>query len=198
MKFEHKIGFVHGRFQVLHKGHLKYFLESKKRCEHLLVGICRPELDSFDINEFDNHRSISSSNQLTYYERAMCIKGALIEAGLNESEFDIIPFPIDEPHKIFNYIPKDAIAYMTIFEPWGYEKKEILEKLGLKVIVVFGGSIEEKDYNSSDIRNKMYNNQEWKDDVPNYVYNYIKDHDIDKRIIACIKKEKEAKINENA
>ena len=39
----HKIGVIHGRFQLLHNDHLKYLLAGKKRCEHLVVGITNPD-----------------------------------------------------------------------------------------------------------------------------------------------------------
>lgn len=188
-KNKEKIGVVHGRFQVLHKGHMKYILGAKEKCDYLIIGICNPEVDLTKYNEVCPHRSKKSANPLTYYERLECIKGALIEAGLSLDEFDIVPFPINFLEKIFNYAPRNAIYYMSIYEPWGEEKEKTLKALGLKVDVFQKGTFDEKENNSTSIREKIYHNEDWKDEVPNYVYKYITKNHLDKRISKFIEEE---------
>lgn len=177
------VGVVHGRFQVLHYGHMEYILSAKERCDHLIIGICNPEIELTKYNKVCPHRSKQSANPLTFYERMECVKGALIEAGVPRDEFDIVPFPINFPERIINYAPKDARYYMTIFEPWGEEKERVLkEELKLDVEVIQRGTFADKKCNSTEIRGKIYRNEEWKDDVPNYVYKYIINHHLDERI----------------
>lgn len=185
-----KVGVVHGRFQVLHYGHMEYILDAKRRCDYLIIGICNPEIELTKYNKVCPHRSKISANPMTYHERKECIKGALIEAGVPRNQFDIVPFPINFPHRILNYAPSDAKYYMTIFEDWGNEKERILSKdLGLDVEVIKRGTFLDKKQNSTEIRAKIYRKEDWKDTVPNFVYNYIINHHIDDRIRKLLQEE---------
>lgn len=178
-----QLGVVHGRFQILHYGHMEYILEAMNRCDHLIIGVCNPEIELTKYNKVCPHRSKISANPLTYFERMECIKGALIEAGVSRDKFDIVPFPINFPNRIENYAPKKAKYYMTIFEPWGEEKLKTLSvKLGLDVEVIQRGTFEDKKCNSTEIRGKIYRGEDWKKYVPNYVYHYIKSNKLDNRI----------------
>lgn len=178
-----KIGVIHGRFQLLHNDHMKYLLAGKERCEHLIIGICNPEIDLTKYTKANPHRSKKSSNPLTYFERMECIKYSLIEAGVPEDEFDIVPFPINFPEKIFNYAPENVKYYMTIYDEWGEEKyKSLKEDLKLNVEVLWRVSLEDKGISASDIRKKIQEGKEWKQYVPNFVYKYITENQLDKRI----------------
>ncbi len=178
-----KVGVIHGRFQVLHNDHIKYLLAGKEKCEYLIIGICNPEVDLTKYTSSNPHRSKRSSNPLTFFERMECIKYSLIEAGVKEEEFDIVPFPINFPEKIFNYVPLDAKFYMTIYDEWGEEKlKSLQNDLKLDVEVLWRVTLEEKGISASDIRKCIQEEKDWKQFVPNFVYNYIVEHNIDKRI----------------
>ena len=79
---------------------------------------------------------------------------------------------------------------MTIFEDWGKEKERILsEELGLDVMVIKRGTFLDKKQNSTEIRAKIYRQEEWKDTVPNFVYHYIINHGIDGRIRNLLQEE---------
>lgn len=192
-----KLGVIQGRFQLLHNDHIKYLLAGKNRCEHLIIGICNPEIELTKYNKANPHRSKKSSNPLTYFERMECIKNSLLEQGIKQEEFDIVPFPINFPEKIFNYAPLNAKYYMTIYDEWGEEKYTYLkEKLKLDVDVLWRVTLEEKGISASDIREKIQKEQEWKQYVPNYVYKYITENHIDKRIKQFLDEEKQAEEND--
>lgn len=185
-----KIGIVHGRFQVLHNDHMKYLLEGKKRCEHLIIGICNPEIELTKYTASNPHRSKKSSNPLTFYERAMCIKNAMMEYGIKREDFDIVPFPINFPEKIYNYVPLDAKFYMTIYDEWGKEKYKILkDDMHLNVEVLWEVPLDKKGISASDIRKNMQQGKPWKSMVPNSVYEYIIQNNLDKRIVEILKNE---------
>ncbi len=178
-----KVGVIHGRFQLLHNDHMKYLLAGKQRCEHLIIGICNPEIELTRYTDANPHRSKKSSNPLTYFERMECIKYSMIEAGVRQEEFDIVPFPINFPERIFNYAPRNAKYYMTIYDEWGEEKlKSLKEDLGLEVDVLWRVTLKEKGISASDIRKCIQEGKEWKQFVPNFVYNYIIENNLDKRI----------------
>lgn len=61
----------------------------------------------------------------------------MINAGVRKEEFDIVPFPINFPDKILNYVPLNAKYYITIYDEWGEEKLKILQndlKLDVEVL----------------------------------------------------------------
>ncbi len=178
-----KVGVIHGRFQLLHNDHMKYLLAGKERCEHLVIGICNPEVELTKYTSSNPHRSTKSANPLTYFERMECIKYAMSEAGIKQEEFDIVPFPINFPEKIYNYVPLDAKYYMTIYDEWGEEKLRSLKNdLKLDVEILWRVTLEEKGISASDIRKCIQEGKEWKQFVPNAVYRYIIEHNLDKRI----------------
>ncbi len=123
-------GVIHGRFQMLHKGHIEYLLAGLERCRYLLIGVSNPDPATTRFTSANPHRSLPLSNPLTYFERFQMIQGALLEAGVAREHFDVVPFPINCPQLLFNYVPLDAKYYMTIYDDWSLEKKATLESLG--------------------------------------------------------------------
>lgn len=177
-----RIGVIHGRFQMLHHGHMEYLLEGKKRCEYLLVGITNPDAGKTAYRDANPHRSQAAENPLTYYERFQMIKGALLEAGVPREGFDIIPFPINVPEQILQYAPREATYYMTLYDAWSAEKKRVLEDLGCRVSVMWERTNEEKFTSGSEVRSLIAAGKEWKSLVPDFVYRYVLEHGIDERI----------------
>ena len=85
----------------------------------------------------------------------------------------------------------DAKYFIPIFEPWGKENVETFrDKLGIDVEVILNGTLKDKKDNATDIRKMIYNGEGWSKNVPDFVYNYIKEHRIDIRIKELIEKEK--------
>ena len=185
-----KIGVIHGRFQVLHNDHMKYLLAGKSLCKYLVIGISNPEVELTKYTNSNPHRSKKSSNPMTFFERLECVRDALLEAGIKREEFDIVPFPVNFPERIFNYVPMSATFYMTIYDEWGKEKYQMLsEQLHLNVKVMWNVPIEEKGISASNIRKYIYQGKRWEHMVPNSVYRYIIEHGIDTRIVDLLKEE---------
>jgi len=168
-----EVGVAHGRFQILHNDHLKYLLETKKRCRHMIVGITNPDPTLTKHDKTDPHRSSEKANPLTYYERLVMIREALLEAGLKRGEFSIVPFPVNFPELYKYYIPTDATFFLTIYDSWGVRKKEMLESAGLKVKVLWRKPLSEKGITSSGIRRLITSEQPWRDLVPASTFNFL-------------------------
>ena len=173
-KSKYELGVIHGRFQILHNDHIKYILAGKQLCNHLIIGITNPDPSLTRDSEANPHRSTSLANPLTYYERYIMLKTALFEQGLIYSEFSIVPFPINIPELIKYYIPLDATFFLTIYDHWGRQKKQILESLGFKIHVLWEISLENKGLSSSDIREAMIKDKQWEHLVPKSVVNILK------------------------
>ena len=175
-----KLGFIHGRFQLFHNEHLKYALGAKEMCEKLIVGITSPENTLLIHEDIDPHRSTLSANPFTYYERYNMIKLALLEAGISREDFELVPFPIERLDILSNYIPLWAASFLTIYDEWGYEKLKRLKSVGYKTIVLHDDK--EKILSSTDIRQMIAENREWKQMVPEAVYRYIIDNNLTSKI----------------
>lgn len=180
---ENKIGIIHGRFQILHNGHMEYLLEGMNRCEYLLIGITSPDSNYTKYTAANPHRSLGSSNPLTYYERFEMIRLAMLECSVPRENFDIVPFPINVPEKLFNYVPNNGKFLMTLYDEWSREKYEILSSLGCEIDVMWERTNEQKVTSGSEVRVKIISGEPWEMLVPKSVYRFIKTNEIDKRII---------------
>jgi len=179
---EYNIGVIHGRFQVLHNDHMKYLLAGKQFCKHLIVGITNPDPSLTRDSEANPHRSLPIANPLTYYERYVMVQAALFEQGLKFSEFSIVPFPINVPELIYNYVPMDAVFFLTIYDDWGRQKKEYFKSLGLKIHILWEVPLEKKGLSSIDIRAAMINGDKWEHYMPSSVVKLMKEWDIALRL----------------
>ncbi len=176
-------GVIHGRFQIMHLKHMEYILAAKMRCKKLYIGITHPDIVSFaGVSELDVHGVTRRDNPLTYFERYEMIYEALLDFGVRREEFDIIPFPISRPELLPQYIPKEAVYYMSICSEWDEEKKRLLDDLGLKTEVLWERTEEERGITGTRIRQLIAENGKWEQYVPKTVIEYVKKHGIAGRI----------------
>jgi nicotinamide mononucleotide adenylyltransferase len=175
---------------MLHIGHMEYLLAGKQRCDYLLIGIANPDVTVTKYTNANPHRSEAISNPLTFYERFQMIRGSMLESGIALDEFDIVPFPINYPELLFNYVPRDAKYYMTIYDEWSFEKKASLESLGCSIEVMWQRTNDEKIASGTEVRNLIIAKEPWEHLVPKFVYQYVTKNHIDERLQAIsIKKE---------
>ncbi len=182
-----KFGVIHGRFQGLHLGHIEYLLEGKKRCKHLVIGITNfePYLNIEKLNDFDEKRNQKECNPFTFYERYKIIEGSLLENGVDRNEFDIVPFPIERPEYICNFVPgskENTKFFVTIYDDWGYQKEKILRNMGFDVEVMWVRDYNQRITRGAEIRERIRAGMEWEHLVPKYMYNYVKENNIDERL----------------
>jgi len=178
-----KVGVIHGRFQPLHLGHMEYLLAGKSRCEHLVVGISNPDPELTAENPNNPTRSLPFSNPFTYYERLLMIRDALLDAGVERHEFEIVPFPINYPHLLYYYVPMDALFFVTIYDEWGRDKLRVLQSLNLKVDVMWERKMSERITSGTEIRKLIANGDDrWQRLVPSAVAKIIKERSLDERI----------------
>jgi nicotinamide mononucleotide adenylyltransferase len=177
-----EMGVIHGRFQVLHNDHLKYLMEGKTRCKHLVVGITNPDPFLTRADAADPHRSTAQANPLTYFERCVMVRAALIEAGVDPRDFTIVPFPINLPELYPHYLPMDAVFYLTIYDQWGQRKLEQFQAMHLKTEVLWIRTPETKGFSAKDIRECMAAGRPWETLVPPSVATLMKAWGIPERI----------------
>jgi nicotinamide mononucleotide adenylyltransferase len=176
------LGVIHGRFQVLHNDHLKYLLAGKARCKHLIVGITNPDPTLTRNDSADPERSDAAANPLTYYERYFLLRASFDEAGITQSDFSIVPFPVNLIELYKYYVPLDAVFYLTIYDQWGRKKLEMFKSLGLKTEVMWEKPPEEKGLTGAEIRRRMVAREPWEHLVPPAAEALMKKWGIPKRL----------------
>lgn len=123
-------------FQPLHNQHLEYIMEAKKEMSFFMDWITHGYQVIVRIPQ-NPHRCDASNNPLTYFERINIIQKSLVSSGVNKKDFAFIPFPIENPEKLPDFLPTSVPIYTTICDEWNSYKITILEKVGYKVIVLF-------------------------------------------------------------
>jgi cytidyltransferase-like protein len=177
-----KTGVIHGRFQGLHHGHMEYLLEGKKRCNFLFIGITNPDPGLTKENSVDLKRSKPEENPFTYHERMIMLRDAMLEAGVERNEFEIVPFPINLPMLIKFYVPLDALFFVTIYDDWGKHKMETLKSLGINVDLMWTRNLDERFTTGKDVRKLIATDEPWEHLLPLSVSTYIKNNKLDIRI----------------
>lgn len=153
-----KNGVFYGRFQPFHKGHMKAVLMCLERCETLYIGIRIFETPVvFDIGSF---KKSERENPFTFGERMLMIKETLISIGIDLKRVNIIPFPLENPDKWYEYVPKDTVHFRIGVSDWDENKIKAFETSGLKIETL---PIYEKDIDGEEIRNRIATNKSWKE-----------------------------------
>ncbi|MDQ7784648.1 MAG: hypothetical protein RDU20_17315 [Desulfomonilaceae bacterium] len=174
---EHK-GVIHGRFQPLHNDHLTYLLAGKVRCDHIIVGITNPDPVLTEEDPADPERSDSAANPLTYYQRFVLVRDALVEAGVDHRDFSIVPFPVNRPELYGYYVPLDAVFFLTIYDDWGRRKRELFQSVGLHTEVMWERHIDLKGITGAEIRKRMAFSEPWEHLVPKSVASLLNEWNV--------------------
>jgi len=182
-------GVIHGRFQVLHKDHLKYLMAGKSRCHHLVVGITNPDPSLTGEEGAAPHRSDTFANPLTYFERYVMVQAALKGEGVPPEELCIVPFPISFPDLFKHYVPMDATFFLTIYDDWGREKLKRFRSLGLTVEVLWERPLAEKGICGKQVRMGIVEGGPWEELVPESTHRLIGRWGISDRLKRLLKQE---------
>lgn len=149
-----KIGLFIGRFQPFHNAHLEDIKIILKECDEVIIGIG------------SSQESNTKDNPFSYEERKGMIEAALKSNNIKNFEIFGIPDFFDD-EKWIGFIKNDAkfdVVYsgnpvvVNCFSSRGVRTKKI------ELI---------KGINSTDIRNKISNGQEWKHLVPKEIIEFI-------------------------
>jgi nicotinamide-nucleotide adenylyltransferase len=178
----HPLGFIHGRFQVLHNDHLAYLLEGKARCERLIIGVTNPDTASTREETADPARSSLDNNPLSYEEREVLVTAAMVEAGVPAETFEVVPFPICRPELFDRLCPAEAIYFLTIYDEWGREKKRRFETHGLRTEVLWERPPDRKGITGKDVRAAIRDGRAWRHLVPPAVAELINQWGLGERL----------------
>jgi len=179
------LGSVHGRFQPFHNEHLEYVLSAQRLCDYLWIGITKYDITSTDSNPLGRHRERPESNPLTFFERIGIISEALIESGIDRSKFSFVPFPIETPQRLPDFMPVSIPCYTTICEQWNEEKIEVLKALGYDVRVLYRR--DRKSVSGAAIRRDIVaGGDSWRDNVPQATVRAVERLDLRNRLLRLL------------
>lgn len=184
MNCQFPLGVIHGRFQVLHNDHCKYLLAGKELCRHLVIGITNPDPTLSRNEQADPHRSLPLANPLTYYERYRLVRTVMVDAGVAEAEFSIVPLPINLPELFAHYVPMDAVFLLSIYDDWGRRKLARLQELKLATHVMWEVQPQDKGISAEDIRRRMIDGRPWQHLVPGTAARLLQEWAIPQRLRA--------------
>jgi len=105
----------------------------------------------------------AEENPFTFEERMRMIKESLIDAGADLKRVNIVPFPLENPEKWHEYIPKDTVHFRIAVSDWDESKIKAFQDAGVQIETL---PITEKDITAEEIRQRMLQNKNWKELVP--------------------------------
>ncbi len=176
-----KEGSAHGRFQLFHNGHLEYVLAAQKQSDFLWIGITKFDIDPTELSPLGRTREKPENNPLTYHQRLTMIGEALTENGVRRDEFAFIPFPIEKPSKLGQFLPTAVPCFTTVYEEWNREKISVLESFGYRVIVLW--ERQHKEISGGEIRNEMIaGSNRWREMVPKATAKYVEEFGLIERL----------------
>lgn len=169
-----KYAVAHGRFQPFHNGHLAYLRWAHSYGTHLFIGVTNFDRTAIQKESTSNHRHIAFANPFAYWERAAMIQDALLEAGVDPTQFTIVALPIHAPEKWSEFVPTDpneSIHLLRVFSEWEQEKANRLQSVGYQVITEIGSP---KLISASTIREAILFDKNYSDLVPPAVAVWLK------------------------
>ncbi|RLI08296.1 nicotinamide-nucleotide adenylyltransferase [Candidatus Bathyarchaeota archaeon] len=149
-----------GRFQPIHKGHLKAMLDILSEFEELVVVVGSAQLS----HELDN--------PFTVGERLVMVRLALSEAGVEPGRYWLIPVPDAPAHSVWvamvlAYCPKFEVVYSN--EPL---TRRLFQEAGFEVRSI--PFYERHIYSATEVRRRILAGEPWEDLVPSSVADFIK------------------------
>ncbi|MHA1409070.1 MAG: nicotinamide-nucleotide adenylyltransferase [Candidatus Odinarchaeia archaeon] len=164
------VGFIIGRFQPVHKGHIKAILDTVRRVDLLIIGVGSAQKSYFKNNPF------------TAGERIMMLKAALNENKIDPSKYLIIPIEDINDNRLWvqhvvTLIPPIDIVFTNdplshyLFKKAGYRTEHVKE-------------FDRKIYSATEVRRRMREDEDWESIVPKSVVKIIKEIDGVERVKA--------------
>jgi nicotinamide-nucleotide adenylyltransferase len=156
-----KRGLFVGRFQPIHKGHVKVIKDILEKVDELVIVVGSAQY---------SHRA---DNPFTVGERITMIRKAFESEGIPLTRCWIIPVPDIHIHmmwvaEVMGYTPKFDIVFTN--EPL---TRRLFIEAGFKVKPV--PFYKRKIYSATEIRERMLNNKSWEELLPESVAHFIKE-----------------------
>jgi glycerol-3-phosphate cytidylyltransferase len=80
---KYKIGYTNGVFDLFHAGHLKFLIQCKELCNHLIVAVCEDELV---YEHKGKYPVISLSDRMFIINNISCVDKVVVQSTTNRIE----------------------------------------------------------------------------------------------------------------
>src|SRR5262249_24548604 len=91
----------------------------------------------------DTRRERPENNPMSYFERVRMITNVLVEARVSRADFGFVPFPIETPGRLPNFIPTSIPCLTTVYDEWNRQKITQLTEVGYRVVVLYERTVKE-------------------------------------------------------
>jgi nicotinamide-nucleotide adenylyltransferase len=151
-------GLMIGRFQPFHKGHFMLVKQILEDCDEIIIVVGSAQLN------------YKFTDPFTAGERILMIQRALLESDFDLSKVFIIPLIDDDNNaRWFSYLLSMVPSFDIL-----YSGNELVSALASsKVKLTIPHFVKKKQYNGSNIRNRISSAKNWKDLVPKGVSTII-------------------------
>ncbi len=121
------------------------------------------------------------SNPLNYFERASIIKAALTGCQIPLERFAILPFPIEEPTELHEFLPPEIPVLTTTYDDWNLLKIKTLEMAGYTVVNLWTRT--KKEVAGHEIRRMIQEGDPaWRAQVPDTVVQLLEKYNVARRL----------------
>jgi nicotinamide mononucleotide adenylyltransferase len=159
---------IHGRFQVIHNDHVRYFRAAAEKYGRLYIGITGQAAYA----RYERARPVTSDHPLTYWERVLMWRAFLDSEGALVDHV-VGPFPIERPELLTDFVPLSCVCATTVREEWNHEKIARLEAIGYRVDVLYQDL--SKSISGALVREQIAEGDEaWEESVPGSVADYLR------------------------
>ncbi|MHA1754324.1 MAG: nicotinamide-nucleotide adenylyltransferase [Candidatus Odinarchaeia archaeon] len=154
------VGFIIGRFQPVHKGHIEAILSVLNKVDRLIIGVGSAQKSHFLNNPF------------TAGERILMLKRALDENNIEPSRYMIIPIQDINDNRLWvqhvvTLIPPIDIVFTNdplsnyLFKAAGFKTERVKE-------------FDRDKYSATEVRRRIREGEDWESLVPHSVADVIK------------------------
>jgi nicotinamide mononucleotide adenylyltransferase len=167
---------IHGRFQILHNDHFRYYQCAAAKYGRLYIGLTGQHAHL----EGPAKRSEPAENPLAYWERVEMWRVALAASGDNRAH-TIGPFPIEQPEALCDFVPLSCVCATTVREPWNLDKAQVLRRQGYEVDILL--TEYDKALSGTDLRRLVAaGSPDWPELVPDGVADFLRSVGIEERL----------------
>ena len=166
---------VHGRFQPPHNGHLTYMLSALDRAEHVIIGICTPEICSQEFADQTGYPCTAEVNPFSHQARMKMIEQALLDKGIARERFSFVAFPSDYKN-IHEIVPTNTVFYISQTGSIDSKKKQFLESMGYTTDTIILAEGERAESGQKIRASLKEGDNEWKKLVPNAIKEYLENN----------------------
>jgi nicotinamide-nucleotide adenylyltransferase len=110
------------------------------------------------------------------------VRAVMADEHIAETDYSVVPFPVNLPELYRCYVPMDGTFYLTIYDEWGRRKLERFQAMGVKTEVLWVRSPEEKGLSATEVRRRMARGEPWEQMVPPSVAPLLRKWEIPERL----------------